>query len=966
MTNNNIIKSLLALVLIFLNQSIAMASQFIGDRTDFRDETVYFVITTRFYDGDSSNNTQCWDNQTANEGDPAWRGDFKGLIDKLDYIKALGFTAIWVTPVVENASGYDYHGYHARDFSKVDHRYESTDVSFQTLIDAVHAKDMKIILDIVLNHTGNFGEATLCPQFTRDWTANQSDINACMKPSASLLGNDYASLQGSTQYQRRLALMKNTDGTNHDSNNYWHHFGNFNWDNETRWWAQIAGDCVDLNTENPTVYNYLVKCYGEFIKMGVDGFRIDTSGHIARLTFNHAFIPQFEKLAEQYKDKRLNGCPFYMFGEVCARYSNVIYRGQAALSPFFYTWQSPSKYTWSDDASEWENKYIPVSESLSFSNTNQASCEQEYADNNGETGQPTSTNAFLNGNEYHAPDHSQASGLNVIDFPMHYNFSNAANAVNIAKSGDNLYNDATYNLVYVDSHDYGPQPNDQIRFNGGTAQWAENLSLMFTFRGIPCLYYGSEIEFRAGKKIDDGTNSPLSDTGRAYFGGYITGQVSTSDFGNYTASGNVAATLDDDLAQHIRRLNMIRAAVPALRKGQYSWDGCSANGGYAFKRRYTNGSTDSYALVTINSGATFTGILNGTYTECVTGETVNVNNGTLTTDNISNQGNIRVYVLNGPGKIGEDGKYIYATTSVSKEGNDSYDGQQEAKTDIYQCSDGGSSDTNMDDLAVYSPAVGVNEMSVFYEAPASVSTVTAWVWNTSKNFTGGNWPGTNMTLMGKTTDGTKKIFKWTYSSTSSSVPTNIIFSHSGADQTADLVYKNNGYYIEGVYDHTIGDGTYTPTPDTPLTDAPHAYFIAPSGWTAVYCWAWIDGGTNFTGGSWPGALCKKVSDRSDGTSVWEWTYDGTSTETPAKIIFNNGNGGTGNQTADLTFTNGGYYNMSGATTGITIIDSNAKPTTITVYTLNGAAAATVSSMEQLTYTLRRGVYIINGKKFVLK
>ena len=58
--------------------------------------------------------------------------------------------------------------------------------------------------------------------------------------------------------------------------------------------------------------------------------------------------------------------------------------------------------------------------------------------------------------------------------------------------------------------------------------------------------------------------------------------------------------------------------------------------------------------------------------------------------------------------------------------------------------------------------------------------------------------------------------------------------------------------------------------------------------------------------------------------------------------------------------------MSGATTGIIIIDSNAKPTTITVYTLNGAAAATVSSMEQLTYTLRRGVYIINGKKYVLK
>ena len=137
------------------------ASTFIGDRTDFRDETIYFVMTTRFYDGDPSNNWQCWDNAVSNYGDPAWRGDFKGLIEKLDYIKALGFTAVWITPVVTNASGYDYHGYHAFDFSTVDKRLESEDVDFQDLIDAVHARGMKIILDIVLNHSGNIDETKL-------------------------------------------------------------------------------------------------------------------------------------------------------------------------------------------------------------------------------------------------------------------------------------------------------------------------------------------------------------------------------------------------------------------------------------------------------------------------------------------------------------------------------------------------------------------------------------------------------------------------------------------------------------------------------------------------------------------------------------------------------------------------------------------------------------------------------------
>ena len=116
-------RMLMLLMLLFGGTQLTpvLADDFNSTRTDFRDESIYFVITTRFYDGDPSNNVLCWDNQQAQiaSKDPCWRGDFKGLIDKLDYIKALGFTAIWITPVVQNASGYDYHGYHAMDFSSV-------------------------------------------------------------------------------------------------------------------------------------------------------------------------------------------------------------------------------------------------------------------------------------------------------------------------------------------------------------------------------------------------------------------------------------------------------------------------------------------------------------------------------------------------------------------------------------------------------------------------------------------------------------------------------------------------------------------------------------------------------------------------------------------------------------------------------------------------------------------------------
>ena len=667
------------LMLMLVSMQTMATDVFTSNRTDFRDESIYFMMTTRFYDGDPSNNVLCWDNQEAQKStkDPCWRGDFQGVIDKLDYIKALGFTAIWITPVVQNASGYDYHGYHASDFSKVDCRYQSGDgkksgdVMFQELIDKAHKKGIKIILDIVLNHTGNFGEEHFCKEFDRDTRLrNQADINACMIPNLETLGSDYPGLLPGYQYQRRLAMMKNTDGQNHDTHNYWHHFGNFNWDLPNRWWAQIAGDCVDLNTENNTVADYLVKCYGNFIKMGVDGFRIDTSGHISRLTFCKQFIPQFAALGKQYEDKRLNKAPFFMYGEVCARFGSVQYRGQDNLSPYYYTWKAPKDLMDGFDGSQsyWDTQEIYDS-GTGYDAKLMPLCEKDNADS------PESNNTFMLNGAWHEPDYSQSSGFNVIDFPLHYNFSSAGSAYGLAKSGDMKYNDATFNVVYVDSHDYGPQPSDGIRFSGSDAQWAENLSLMFTFRGIPCLYYGSEVGFRRGSVIDKGPNGPLSNTGRAYFGGYITGDVEASDFGEYKASGNVEATLNHDLAQHLIRLNKIRQAVPALRKGQWTDDGCTpAKGGIAFKRAYK----DSYALVALNGGATFTDCPAGTYTDLVTGKTYT--GPTITVDAPSNQGQVRVLVKDWKGgKLIDDGAFIYASTAQHKSGQD-YDGNEEAGT----------------------------------------------------------------------------------------------------------------------------------------------------------------------------------------------------------------------------------------------------------------------------------------------
>ncbi len=828
------------LMLMLVSMQTMATDVFTSNRTDFRDESIYFMMTTRFYDGDPSNNVLCWDNQEAQKStkDPCWRGDFQGVIDKLDYIKALGFTAIWITPVVQNASGYDYHGYHASDFSKVDCRYQSGDgkksgdVMFQELIDKAHAKGIKIILDIVLNHTGNFGEEHFCKEFDRDTRLrNQADINACMIPNLETLGSDYPGLQPGYQYQRRLAMMKNTDGQNHDTHNYWHHFGNFNWDLPNRWWAQIAGDCVDLNTENNTVADYLVKCYGNFIKMGVDGFRIDTSGHISRLTFCKQFIPQFAALGKQYEDKRLNKAPFFMYGEVCARFGSVQYRGQDNLSPYYYTWKAPKDLMDGFDGSQsyWDTQEIYDS-GTGYDAKLMPLCEKDNADS------PESNNTFMLNGAWHEPDYSQSSGFNVIDFPLHYNFSSAGSAYGLAKSGDMKYNDATFNVVYVDSHDYGPQPSDGIRFSGSDAQWAENLSLMFTFRGIPCLYYGSEVGFRRGSVIDKGPNGPLSNTGRAYFGGYITGDVEASDFGEYKASGNVAASLNHDVAQHLIRLNKIRQAVPALRKGQWTDEGCAANGGIAFKRAYK----DSYALVALNGGATFTDCPAGTYTDLVTGKTYT--GPTITVDAPSNQGQVRVLVKDWKGgKLIDDGAFIYASAAQHKSGQD-YDGNEEAGTTWVD-------ETPLQPVSVsLSPAGGsFRTNTVTVTAELSEDALSGWY----------------------QIEGQDKV-----ALTPGEAATFTIGEDMNFNQTKTVTWSATS--SEG---EKTGKVTYTKVdPNAAIT----VYVKADK---APYIHAWITGGKNLTG-EWPG----KVMDgpvEIDGAKYWTYDFDNVES---FNVILNNGSG----------------------------------------------------------------------------
>jgi glycosidase len=670
-------------------------------REDFREETVYFLMTTRFYDGDLSNTRKSPSYESSGNSkynDPSWRGDFKGLIEKLDYIKALGFTAVWITPPVLNRNYYDYHGYHSWDMTKIDGRLESPGATYQDLINEIHSRDMKIIQDIVLNHSGRYGLKGKSeikywgdrddPQWGKDSKINYYDE---YNPNFEYDGVSIEPKSGKSWYngdlwqkEKPVFPWKPADeyywwnGSTHthqnDLDNLWgkaskynspegykvyhfqwpgmyesqftlldpiwfHRFWLKNWEDYSCQFGTIHEDCLDLNTESKVVQDYLIDAYGEYIKMGVDGFRIDTVKHISRNTFNRRFNPAFHEIAKQSGKKG-----FYMAGEVCVRDHGVWNKGNPALSQPFYTWKERTTYS--------EDDLIAAKEAY------------DYETGRGTNSQPTSDNHLLLGNDYRKPDYTQHSGLDVIDFRMHWNFASAATAFNV-KDGDKYTNDATWNMTYVESHDYSPKEvgNSLYARMDDPDVMAENWTLMFTWRGIPTIFYGNEILFKAGEIIDEGPNRALEESGRAYFGKHLEGSVKTVDFGEYSnATGEMANTLSHPLAQHLIRLNNIRRAIPALQKGQYSTEGVT--GSIAFKKRFTDlaKGVDSFVLVTISGSSTFKDIPNGTYIDAITGDTKVVTTGILDIT-CTGKGNARVYVLNlpgntAPGKIGNDGKYL--------------------------------------------------------------------------------------------------------------------------------------------------------------------------------------------------------------------------------------------------------------------------------------------------------------------
>ena len=303
-----------------------------GARSPRRGEIIYFLLPDRFNDGDPSNNTggiQSDDPEETgfNPADPDFfhGGDLQGVTGKLDYLRDLGVTSIWMTPIFRNRtvqkyggghSKAGYHGYWILDFTDVD-PHLGTKGELQRLITDAKQHGIGILLDIVANHTADviqpkngvhayqykfskpYLDAKGKPFDDRDYV-NRADFPA--------LDPDISFPVPPTFMSEKDRTIKSPDWLNDPT--VYHNRGEASTGGESAQYGDISG-LDDLFTEQLRVVQGMIDIYTQWIKeFDVAGFRLDTVKHVNN-EFWQRFIPAIEEAAQNSGRK-----DFFLFGEV--------------------------------------------------------------------------------------------------------------------------------------------------------------------------------------------------------------------------------------------------------------------------------------------------------------------------------------------------------------------------------------------------------------------------------------------------------------------------------------------------------------------------------------------------------------------------------------------------------------------------------------------------------------------------
>lgn len=465
---------------------LATHGVYYGTLEPFASNAIYFVVTDRFVNGDPSNDQRNQggahrtfdipvpgpNGESANIG--YLGGDFKGVVDNADYIRDMGFGAVWVTPIVDNPNEAftggeavtwgssltdrgktGYHGYWGVNFYKLDEHLPSAGLDFAGFTSAMHAKDLKVVLDIV----GNHGSPA--------WT---------MPVEQPMFGKIYDKDDKLIADHQNLPPDK-LDPAHNPLHAFYNKGGNL---------AQLG----DFNENNPAVLEYLLGAYQQWVGQGADAFRIDTI----------AWMPDsfWQKFTTRI---RADHPGFFMFSEA-----------------FDYDPDKIAHHTWAG--------------------------------------------------------HGQTS---ILDFPLKQGLSEVfgrkqAGFETLAKPlylQDGPYANPYDLVTFYDNH-------DMARLDASDEGFIDAHNWLFTARGIPAIYYGSETGFMRGRAEHAGNR-------------------------NYFGQARVDAARGNPIRASLKRIATLRESSPALQRG-LQLDVRLQGDEAVFYRVYEHGGERQMALVMLNKG----------------------------------------------------------------------------------------------------------------------------------------------------------------------------------------------------------------------------------------------------------------------------------------------------------------------------------------------------------------------------
>lgn len=279
---------------------------------DIQQEIFYFVMPDRFHNANPDNDNGDPVRKISQGGldkSSKWAfhgGDIQGVEAKLDYLQNMGISSIWMTPILRNRAvqpdGFGHHGYWVIDFTEIDPHFGSNQ-NLKDLIEAAHARDMKIFFDIITNHTADVIKYEECHDEQGNYL--NKDKKGCEYLSKADLaaGKQYTPFTLHGEDNVKVPAWLNDP-------KYYNNQGDSFWQGESAVYGDFAG-LDDLDTSQPEVLEGLTEVFKDLIsEFKPDGFRIDTVKHVD-IEFWQSFGPAITKHAQDI------GIPeFFIFGEV--------------------------------------------------------------------------------------------------------------------------------------------------------------------------------------------------------------------------------------------------------------------------------------------------------------------------------------------------------------------------------------------------------------------------------------------------------------------------------------------------------------------------------------------------------------------------------------------------------------------------------------------------------------------------